>query len=152
MSLVVDALKADTIVLGVTTIIRDRDGRILLGKKGRSRHSDYIGKWVTPGGKVHYGERLRDAAVRELFEETGIRIPGGREMMVEFGNNELILDDAHYVFAIYYFRFDYFDHCLEPTPGSDITEVAWVSLAYLNQYQLTPLTMQLLSDNMKRFR
>lgn len=32
------------------------------------------GKWNTPGGKVEKGEKITDAAVREVFEETGCKI------------------------------------------------------------------------------
>jgi 8-oxo-dGTP diphosphatase len=30
-------------------------------------------QWVVPGGKIEFGERLQVAAVREFYEETGLR-------------------------------------------------------------------------------
>ena len=32
-----------------------------------------VGRWGFPGGKIEMGETIEHAAVRELFEETGIR-------------------------------------------------------------------------------
>lgn len=45
--------------------------RIVLVKRGRE---PYKGKWVFPGGFVDYGEVAEDAAVREVLEETNMRI------------------------------------------------------------------------------
>jgi 8-oxo-dGTP pyrophosphatase MutT (NUDIX family) len=44
----------------------DSDGRVLLG-----RRSD-TGNWGLPGGIIDPGEEPADAAVREIFEETGV--------------------------------------------------------------------------------
>lgn len=33
-------------------------------------------RWITPGGGIDSGETPRQAAVRELFEETGLKISG----------------------------------------------------------------------------
>ncbi|WP_135826170.1 NUDIX hydrolase [Halorussus ruber] len=50
----------------VGALVRDGDGRIVLV---RNRWSD---GWVLPGGDVEPGESLREAAVREVREETGL--------------------------------------------------------------------------------
>jgi 8-oxo-dGTP pyrophosphatase MutT (NUDIX family) len=34
--------------------------------------------WVTPGGGLHTGESFEEAASRELYEETGLRVPIGQ--------------------------------------------------------------------------
>jgi 8-oxo-dGTP pyrophosphatase MutT (NUDIX family) len=49
-----------------TAVVLDDDGRVLLG-----RRSD-TGTWALPGGIVDPAEQPADAAIREVFEETGV--------------------------------------------------------------------------------
>jgi 8-oxo-dGTP diphosphatase len=51
--------------------IVERDGRVLLVH--RARYDD----WTFPKGKLEDGESWEDAAVRELEEETGLRVTLG---------------------------------------------------------------------------
>lgn len=51
-----------------TVIVFDREGRVLL-----VRHAD-VRLWTTPGGALDPGERPADAAVREMWEETGLTV------------------------------------------------------------------------------
>ncbi len=45
-----------------------RDGKVLMVERAKPP----VGVWVLPGGHVEFGEKLRDAAHRELLEETGV--------------------------------------------------------------------------------
>src|SRR5881296_3974092 len=56
--------------VGVGAVVLDGE-RVLLARRGRAPSA---GKWSIPGGLVHLGERLEDAVVREVEEESGLRI------------------------------------------------------------------------------
>lgn len=48
-----------------------RDGQVLLAERGKAPRR---GHWSIPGGGQELGETLREAACREVREETGIEI------------------------------------------------------------------------------
>ncbi len=52
--------------LGVQTVVTDDDGRVLFSRRGD------LNIWNLPGGRVDSGERLDEAAAREVREETGL--------------------------------------------------------------------------------
>jgi ADP-ribose pyrophosphatase YjhB (NUDIX family) len=62
------APRANSLRPTVFAAVRDDDGRLLL-----VRRSDTL-NWELPGGKVEIGESAVDSVVREVDEESGIRI------------------------------------------------------------------------------
>jgi 8-oxo-dGTP pyrophosphatase MutT (NUDIX family) len=59
--------------LGVSGIVEDECGRILLGQRSKTDKS-LPGLWCTPGGGVKRGEFLHQALRREFSEEVGFDI------------------------------------------------------------------------------
>jgi len=83
----------------VTIITFDDQGRVLLVK-----HAD-AGVWVAPGGSVDPHESPADAAVREMWEESGLLVEptrvlgvyGGPEFHVTYANG----DEVSYSMAVF---------------------------------------------------
>ena len=54
--------------------IIERDGKYLLVQEGENHVDNCKGKWGAPGGHVDEGETILEAAVREVYEETGCKV------------------------------------------------------------------------------
>lgn len=54
--------------IGVTCVVVNHEGHVLLSRRRDLR------VWNIPAGRLDYGERLEDAAAREVEEETGVKV------------------------------------------------------------------------------
>ncbi|GLZ78847.1 NUDIX hydrolase [Actinorhabdospora filicis] len=78
-----------------------REGeRILMVRAGRGLH-DAPGQWMLPGGGVEHGEHPQEAVVRELAEETGLRVSGPDLLHVGSEHKIVRGADFHCVFFVY---------------------------------------------------
>lgn len=68
--------------VGAIAFVRDDEGRVLLVRQTYHRAGV---RWALPGGWLNRGETPRRAAVREAFEETGLRVTAGRLLEVDGG-------------------------------------------------------------------
>jgi HAD superfamily hydrolase (TIGR01450 family) len=58
----------ERVAAGVAAVVLDRKGRVLLGRRADN------GLWGLPSGRVEVGETAEEAVVREVREETGLRV------------------------------------------------------------------------------
>lgn len=63
---------------GIGVIIENKEGEILFEKR-KGSHAPY---YSIPGGKLEIGETFEDSAIREVFEENGIKIHSPRVIAV----------------------------------------------------------------------
>ena len=50
-----------------------KDGKTLMLHRTKKKNDMHEGKWVGVGGKIEKGESPEECAVREVFEETGLK-------------------------------------------------------------------------------
>lgn len=98
--------------LAVAVLI-ERDGRLLLGRRAETARQS--GKWSFPAGFVERGERVEDAAVREVTEEVGLVVAPGRLLGLFSSPGETV------VVAVY----EAHSHDGDPVAADDLDLVAW---------------------------
>lgn len=72
----------------VGAVIADADGRLVLVRRANPPHA---GLWSLPGGRVERGETREQAVVREVAEETGLRVHVERRVgRVSIGDYDVV--------------------------------------------------------------
>ena len=120
---------AEPIAIAVA-VVRQGDS-VLIGQRPKGK--PLAGYWEFPGGKILPGETPADAAVRECYEETGLRIRVAGPM------------------ANVQHRYDHGTlrlHFLEAVPvesdSSPRPPFRWTSVAELEQYRFPPANVAVL--------
>jgi mutator protein MutT len=84
----------DYIGVAVGIFIINNERKVFLTKRSQKTTNER-GTWEIPGGKVHFGETLQDAAKREAKEEYGIEIKLLKQFPAQ--NHILPLEKQHWV-------------------------------------------------------
>ncbi len=130
-------------VVGVGGVVV-RDGRVLLIRRGKE---PLYGRWVVPGGTVELGETLEEALVREMEEETCLRVEPVEVLTVfdriQRAGGRVVY---HYVIVDYLCRW----RSGEARAASDALEVAWASAEELEGYDLPPKALEVVQDAFRR--
>ena len=122
------------------------DDRVVLIQRGKP---PLEGRWSIPGGTVELGETLEQALVREMWEETALRVRPGRLLLLF---DRILRREQqvtyHYVIA------DYWCEVLGGTPaaGSDARELALVSEDALTRYDLVPGVLEVVLQGLRCWR
>jgi ADP-ribose pyrophosphatase YjhB (NUDIX family) len=108
-------------LIGVGAVIV-ADGRALLIRRGQP---PLLGEWSLPGGVLECGETVRDAAIREAREETGLVVEVG-EML---GVYERVIRSEDARVRYHYVLIDFLCRAVggELKAGSDAAEAGWFS-------------------------
>lgn len=117
-----------------------RGEAVLLIRRGKPPSA---GQWSLPGGKIEWGERAADAALRELREETGVEANlTGLIDVVDglFASRQTGALWGHYILVDY--AADWVSG--EPCAGDDAAEARFVPLAEIGALEMWAETVRVI--------
>ena len=114
-------------------------GRILLVKRASSPGKGF---WAIPGGLVELGETVREAAEREILEETGISVRAKEAFYIFDFIDRDSGGNIKYHYIIIDFLADYLGG--EPKAADDVSDARWVAPDEAAALNLSPTTRKLL--------
>jgi ADP-ribose pyrophosphatase YjhB (NUDIX family) len=122
-------------LVGVGAIIIE-DARIVLVKRA---HPPLQAEWSIPGGVLEVGELVREAAIREAREETGLTVEPG----VLLGVYDRVLRNAEGRVQYHYVLIDFLCRRVagDLVAASDAAEVRWFSRVELPGLNLAEDTL-----------
>lgn len=131
-------------VAGVSVCVV-RDGKVLLVKRANPRA---FGLWSLPGGHVELGEPVRETALRELAEETGIaaeitRLIDCIDIINKTARGEV---ESHFVLSVFGARW----LSGEAVAGDDAAAVMWAAAGELAGLAMTPGTADFIIRTLAR--
>jgi ADP-ribose pyrophosphatase YjhB (NUDIX family) len=131
-------------LVGVGAIIIEGN-RVVLVKRA---HPPIQGHWSIPGGVLEVGEMVREAAVREAGEETGLIVEPGELL----GVYDRILRDPKQRVQYHYVLIDFLCRAVggELLAASDATEVRWFTREELPTLNLAEDTLDVIKKGFEK--
>ena len=126
-------------IIGVGAVIWNDRGEIVLIRRGQEPR---LGEWSIPGGRLEWGESVREAIIREVREETGLEVEIGGLIDVV----DAVTRDASGEVVRHYVLIDFLVRHVAGTlhAGSDAAEARWVAYAALDEYVLWSETRRII--------
>jgi ADP-ribose pyrophosphatase YjhB (NUDIX family) len=133
-------------LVGVGAIIIEGD-RVVLVKRA---HPPLQAEWSIPGGVLEVGELVRDAAVREVREETGLVVEPGELL----GVYDRVLRNPEQRVQYHYVLIDFLCRRVagELAAASDAAEVRWFSRDELPGLGLVEDTLDVIEKGFAKLR
>jgi 8-oxo-dGTP diphosphatase len=127
----------------VGTVIFNEDQVLLIMRNKPPKEA----QWSIPGGAQDLGETLKEAAAREVKEETGIDI----ENIILIDAVDYIKKDKKGKILYHYSLVDYMADYKGGTliAGDDALNAKWVPISELPRYNLWSATLKLIEDAIK---
>lgn len=116
------------VVLYTMCLVRDEDKVLLVNRPSKRGFPG----WIGPGGKVEFPESLTEGAIREVWEETGLRVKD----LVYKGLDEFVDPKQNFRYMVFnYVATSYEGELLADPPEG---ELAWIPIREALNYPMQP--------------
>lgn len=108
----------------IVATVQDNSLKVLLVKR---KDHPFIGCWATPGGFVQFGEDIDQAAMRELYEETGLKEGIYFHQLYTFGKANR--DPRTHVITTAYLTLVPHEVICQTMAGDDAADAQWFTVS-----------------------
>jgi mutator protein MutT len=133
--------KQVSIVVGVVVA---KDGKILIGKRHDPELTKGHGKWELLGGKINFKETPEHALIREIYEESGLKIKVVRLLPKVFVNYWKKQGDDHQTFILAYECKVVGGKLHNPPKDPKVSELKFIPIKDINKYTFLPFDKQII--------
>jgi len=123
------------------------NGKILLEKRKKEPSK---GKWSIPGGLVELGESLEQTVIREVHEETCLKVE--KPELIDVVENINIDENGRVKY--HFVMIDYFVKLKggKLKPADDASELTWVALKEVEDYDLSKRFREFFHKNQQKLK
>lgn len=116
------------VVLYTMCLVQDEDKVLLINRPSKRGFPG----WIGPGGKVEFPESLTEGAIREVWEETGLRVTD----LVYKGLDEFVDPKQNFRYMVFNYVATSFEGELLADPPEG--ELAWIPIREALNYPMQP--------------
>lgn len=129
---------------GVAAVVF-KDSHVLLTIRGNEPAQGY---WGLPGGVVKIGEKVEEAVIREVYEETKISVIPVKLLQVYNSIHRDELDRCRFHYILIEYLCEYQEG--HPEAADDAVDAKWIKLENLRKINITPGTRKFIEKIAKQ--
>ena len=115
----------------------DGDWCVLASERGREA-ADFRGMWNCPCGYLDYDETTKECAIRECFEETGVKIPIDSLIFINYEDDPVTANRQNVTFRFVSIVYDKktsdFTFSKKNNEGKEVGNIAWIPIEEIKKY------------------
>ena len=129
-----------SIATAIFVFCKDADGDwcVLASERGEEA-ADFRGMWNCPCGYLDFDETTKECAVRECFEETGVKIPIESLISIGYEDDPVKANRQNVTFRFAAKIEDRitsdFEFSKEHNEGKEVGKIAWVKVKDIDNYE-----------------